>query len=318
MTDRTKRGVLGWLWQGATVAESRKRIDAKSERRKELEAFAATAAETGDRALRPVTPLRFGPGEAVSASLHSQSIRATLRALDSSAQGLRDNEGLRGRIEEAVSGAISFERLVELLVPPPGVDADEAWMQVTPNEAQALASAARALLDEARASERQLHDALLRRVVRTTSFAFVVAVVAIVVVVGGTRVLSGPNLAEGKPWRASSTYRGFSPADGMCDKRKTAIFFHTNREQDPWVEIDLGQPTSIHRVDIRNRRDCCRDRTFPLTIEVSTDGTQWTEVGTQTEPFSRWTLEFAPIPARYVRARARKRTFLHLEGFEVR
>ena len=66
------------------------------------------------------------------------------------------------------------------------------------------------------------------------------------------------------------------------------------------------------------RRDCCRDRAFPLAIEGSLDREKWQELGRQTEPFSKWTLELQPTEVRYVRAKALKRTVLHLEGFEVR
>ena len=56
----------------------------------------------------------------------------------------------------------------------------------------------------------------------------------------------------------------------------------------------------------------------PNAIEGSLDGEEWQELGRRKEPFSKWTLEFSPTSVRYVRVKALKRTFLHLESLEVR
>ena len=82
--------------------------------------------------------------------------------------------------------------------------------------------------------------------------------------------------------------------------------------------LELARAPELGLQRIQNRRDCCRDRAFPLVIEGSLDGEKWRELGRQTKPFSQWTLELQPTEVRYVRAKALKRTVLHLEGFEVR
>jgi hypothetical protein len=309
---------FGWFWQRDTIRESQKQVAAKSHRRTKLEQYAMTSAEAGDRALHPVTPLRSGSGEVVSALLHKESIRATLLALGSSVGGLAEDEALRAEVTRALPQSVSFERLCELVIERSNIDEVEGNLRVRSAEAEALAGAARALLEVARTPERRLQQAFARRFLRTSVTVLLLVLAVILGAEAGARVARGPNLAEGKPWRASSTYRGFSAEAGICDGNKTRIFFHTNREQEPWVELDLGEPTLIERVDVRNRRDCCRDRSFPLAIEGSLDGQDWQELGRQTEPFSKWTLEFGPTKARYVRAKALKRTFLHLESVEVR
>jgi hypothetical protein len=293
-------------------------VAAKSHRRTKLEQYAMTSAETGDRALHPVTPLRSGSGEVVSALLHKESIRATLLALGSSVGDLAEDEALRAKVTRALPQSVSFERLCELVTGPSNIDKVEGNLRVRSAEAVALAGAARALLEVARTPERRLQQAFARRFLRTSVTVLLLVLAVILGAEAGSRLVRGPNLAEGKPWRASSAYRGFSAEAGICDGNKTRIFFHTNREQEPWVELDLGEPTLIERVDVRNRRDCCRDRSFPLAIEGSLDGQDWQELGRQTEPFSKWTREFGPTKVRYVRVKALKRTFLHLESVEVR
>jgi hypothetical protein len=318
MSKSFTRRLLNWFWQQDALADNTRRLDAKSDRRKQLERRATLYAEVGDRALHPVTPLRSGTGELASAMLHRESIRETLSALDKGVSDMTEDAALRACVADGLPSAVSLERLCELVAEPvdlSSMDLDPARRSA---EAEALAGVARELLGFAQAPERAVRKAVSRRVWRTgLAIVFLLAAGF----VGAKAVvwsLRGPNLAEGKPWRASSAYGGFSPEAGVCDGRKTRIFFHTNREQHPWVEIDLVEPTLIRRVDVRNRRDCCQDRAFPLAIESSLDGTQWHELGRQTKPFSSWTLEFEPRMARFVRARALKRTFLHLESFEVR
>ena len=318
MSDNFIGRLFGWFWQGGTVRESQKQVAAKSHRRTKLERYAMTSTEAGDRILHPVTPLRSGSGEVVSALLHKESIRASLLALGSSVGRLAEDEALRALVTRALPQPVSFQRLCELVTEPSRTDEPEGNLRVRSSEAEALAGAARALLDVARTPERRLQRAFARRLMRT---GVAVALFALAVMFGAgaaARIARGPNLAEGEPWRASSAYKGFSAEAGMCDGDKTRIFFHTNREREPWVELDLSEPTLISRVDVRNRRDCCRDRSLPLAIEGSLDGQEWQELGLQTEPFSEWTLEFEPTKARYVRAKALKRTFLHLESFEIR
>jgi hypothetical protein len=318
MSDTFMRRFFEWFSQAETIRTSQERVAAKSDHRAKLEQHARIAAEAGDALLHPVAPLRSGSGKAVSSLLHKESISTTLLALGRAPNDLVEDDALRSEVTRALPASVSFERLSELVAAPPQIDAVETKIGIRSEEAEALAGAAHALLDVALAPEHQLQRALTRRLLRISVTALLLALATVVVVEAVISIAIGPNLASGKPWRASSAYAGFSPEAGMCDGRKTRIFFHTNREQDPWVELDLGEPTLIHRVDVRNRRDCCRDRSFPLMIEGSLDGQTWHELGRQTQPFTKWTLEFEPTRARYVRAKALKRTFLHLESFEVR
>ena len=291
---------------------------AKSTQRLELEQQSMVLAEAGDRVLRPVSPLRSGPGEAAAALLYKQSIAVTLMALGSSVDQLAGDEPLRKHVSEALPDSISFELLCQLLTAPSEAQSVEADLRITSPQATALANTAHALLDLARAPELGLRRAWVRRLKRVGVAATLLAIFLGVAISAGRRLALGPDLAAGKQWQVSSAYRGFSLEAGQADGKKTKIFFHTNRERSPWVEFDLGEPTLIRRVDIQNRRDCCRDRAFPLAIEGSLDRVTWQELGRRMEPFSEWMLEFQPTEVRYVRAKALKRTVLHFEGFEVR
>lgn len=130
--------------------------------------------------------------------------------------------------------------------------------------------------------------------------------------------LRGPDLAWAKRWRASSAFPGLE-ASGVTDMPHPGLpLVHTAKEDGPWFEIDLGAPTVVRRVDVRNRKDCCQERTVPLVLEVSDDGETWAELGRRSEVFfGTWKVTFAPRRVRYVRLRVPHLTFLHLDGVSV-
>ena len=136
------------------------------------------------------------------------------------------------------------------------------------------------------------------------------AAVALLLVAYGVRALVlGPNLVSGKPFRTSSDWV-LCPCDGL--------FFHTNRENNPWLEYDLGKPKVIHRIEIKNRPDCCEERAVPLIVETSNDRTTWTELVRRDEVFTTWTVEFPKRTARYVRFRVPRVTELHFNEVVLR
>jgi len=181
-----------------------------------------------------------------------------------------------------------------------------------------LASLGGKLLALHETPERELRRARRSFVVR---LALLGAMFLAALVVGATRLaplLLGPDLAAGKPWKTSSSLATCDPAHASCGGRVTVILFHTVEEDSPWFEIDLTAPKQVHRVEVRNRLDCCEDRAVPLVVEVSLDETTWTTVARREEVFARWTASFAPTQARYVRLRVPRKTFLHLEEVVVR
>jgi len=113
-------------------------------------------------------------------------------------------------------------------------------------------------------------------------------------------------IARGKPVRASSTYlepgndyRPENAVDGLADTRWSSEF------SDPqWLAIDLGAPTRISRVVLDWEAACARS----YAIQVSLDGSTWTDVYTTTAgKGGTEEIEFAPTTARWVRFYGAKR-----------
>ncbi|GBR49731.1 fucolectin tachylectin-4 pentraxin-1 [Acetobacter pomorum DSM 11825] len=100
--------------------------------------------------------------------------------------------------------------------------------------------------------------------------------------------------------------------------------FHTDFEDNPWWQVDLGQMCAVHEVVLYNRLDqkeCC----VQLNILVSEAGTYWQTVfakqdeaffgGADSEPLQ--VMLPTPVMARFVRVQAVGHTVLHLDQVEV-
>jgi hypothetical protein len=128
---------------------------------------------------------------------------------------------------------------------------------------------------------------------------------------GSRALVTRTDLAKGRPRVTSS--RSTEPATAT----NRALLFWTGEEQNPWVEVDLGKPTAVAAVYVRNRGDCCLDRAIPLIVELSDDHNAWREVVRREREFSEWEGRFSKQTARYVRLRIPRRSVLHLEDFSV-
>jgi hypothetical protein len=135
--------------------------------------------------------------------------------------------------------------------------------------------------------------------------------------VGIQRAIRGADLALDKRWHASSKAFDCHPKTNECGGAQTNIFFHTQEEDSPWVEYDLGAPQKLARVHVTNRDDCCGERATPLLVEVSDDDKTWRGVAKQTETFRDVDIKFTPVTARYLRLRVEKRTAMHLGGVSI-
>ena len=189
-------------------------------------------------------------------------------------------------------------------------------------EAESVRDALRARATELLALRELPERDLARAVGRTRrcvlALVLLAAILGTSIYAAATHEVLGPNLAEGRPLKTSSTLAVCDPVQATCGGVTTRILFHTQEEESPWVEIDLGDRKPIHRVDVFNRSDCCLDRATPLVAEISSDEVAWKEVARQYEPFVRWTAHFPVNQARYVRLRVARKSFLHLEGIEIR
>lgn len=131
-------------------------------------------------------------------------------------------------------------------------------------------------------------------------------------------VIRGPDYALGKPWKASSSMFKCKPESKSCGGATTGIFFHTNDQEKPWVEIDLGEPVTFSEVVVHNRSDCCQERASPLMLEAGNDAEHLVQIARREEPFDVWHARFKSQTSRYLRLTVPRRSILHLERIEVR
>jgi hypothetical protein len=177
----------------------------------------------------------------------------------------------------------------------------------------------RAALDEARAASggadeqrRRIERALIQRWSRLA----LLGGVALLLVIAARILALGPDLAAGRPFRVSSSWEGWAGcvAHDGCHR----LMLHTEIDESPWVEIDLGTARSVRRIEVLNRDDCCASRATPLVAELSADRATWTEVARSDRDFGNWKASFPPRVARFVRLRVPRRSVLHLQSVAVR
>jgi hypothetical protein len=210
-----------------------------------------------------------------------------------------------GRLRRAARDDVSLKALKQLLAdaaPPDPLDLPE-------HEADRARDFVQALLDEIDAPRRRVERTLVKRWSRLALCAGLL----VVAVLGVRRLAIGPNLLADRPFRLSSSWSGCAN-DPECP----GLLFHTEAEDNPWVEFDLGAAKRFHRLEVTNRTDCCSDRTVPLVAEISDDRATWTEVGRRDADFTTWVLTFPPKQARYLRLRIARNSTFHLKDVTLR
>jgi hypothetical protein len=308
------RRVFEWIFRRAALREARSRLRAPDDPRDAAARQARLLLEVARRTAEPAEALPPGGEPALLLALYRDAIYwalaarradrnpppADLRALwdasnpEVSAASPPDND------ESAALRRTLFD------------DYAPRALEVSDADAARARTFAEALVWEMDAPRRRVARVLVQRWLRVV----LAAAVVLALVIGARISMLGPNLAAGRPFRLSSTFSGW--AGCLANNGCSGLMFHTETENNPWVEIDLGAPRSVHRVEVVNRGDCCADRATPLVAEVSTDRTVWTAVARRDEPFGTWKASFPSRPARYVRLRAARHTVLHLQAIAVR
>lgn len=309
-----------WLTRSQALREAQERVHQRSADQQRALQRACLAEEGAERAINPVDPFRNGSGASLALSLYREALHWALLAQPeaSTAADLPASWAAADRslLERLVGGPVDaieqnlvrahFTRIADM---PEADQRSLAW------QARTLVGA---LIERAEGGEREVRRLRLQRLFN--ALLSIAALVGLLLIAGfGVQKLTaGPNLARDKPWRSSSAYRGFNATTHICDNNPTKILFHTNEEDKPWFEIDLGISQQIRVVEVTNRTDGFQERAVPLVIELSDDRQKWNEVARRDDTFNTWRAKFAPQGARYVRIRALRRTFLHLESVAVR
>ena len=113
-------------------------------------------------------------------------------------------------------------------------------------------------------------------------------------------------------------------AAGGCDGVKDGgPGFHTERQAQPWWQVDLGSPQPLARVVIWNRTECA-ERAAYLQLSLSDDGRGWTTVYRHNGRTFHGVSDHKPLtvqltnqPARFVRIQLPGTDYLHLDEVEV-
>jgi hypothetical protein len=171
------------------------------------------------------------------------------------------------------------------------------------------------LLERLDASQRVVDGLWLERLLRCGFLALLLSSAALVAVALDR---FGPDIARGKTWRASSDWNigGCKSPQQQCED-SPYYFFHTRVEANPWVELDLGVPSTFTKVRVENREDCCYERAVPLTLEVSDDRKRWNRLAVRKQPFTSWTADVPPTRTRFVRLRVEGQGPLHLDRVRI-
>jgi len=132
------------------------------------------------------------------------------------------------------------------------------------------------------------------------------------------------NLALGRPARQSSTYIGtgvdqsaWHAVDGLTSGRDPHDLIHTNYEDNPWWQVDLGGRASIVKLRLYNRRNPELRTNLQMVVEVSDDGSAWQTV--YRHDARTWNVLEVPVGriARLVRVALTNHDALQLYEIEV-
>jgi hypothetical protein len=315
-----------WFWRGRAIAELR-RQELGPPRVAELLRRGWLSLEVATRTLEPSERFTAGAPTAVAWELARQAVYWGLRAERLIESGNDDAsvplpalaESAHPRLVAAAGGTSELAALQPALSGHTFVEESELAPEEQGRSAHALWRFARALLMDLEQPRVRLDRLWFQRLWRCGGL-----VLLVLLVVFGAILLKGViqrdrDVAHGKAWRAStilSAFPGCSSPQQECAE-SPFYFFHTQDEDKPWLEIDLGSKQRIVGAIIENREDCCTDRAVPLVISVSNDRRTWQEVVRRTEIFGTWSPTFAPVAGRYVRIQVQKRTSLHLKRASI-
>jgi hypothetical protein len=103
--------------------------------------------------------------------------------------------------------------------------------------------------------------------------------------------------------------------------QNNGLAFHTQREDSPYITIDLGATKRMAGLEIVNRRDdlalLARAKTLTVWTGAEANG-PWREVWRADGPEKEWTIKLAtPVTARFVKIGLREKNPLHLFSVKI-
>lgn len=316
------RRFVRWLLLRERIEKARLQVQALGTERTALMDWSQNGVQVAGYVFESRAPLAGGQGIACALVLYRQAADHALRAIgettapdDPSARLQRERQRL---ITQAGLAPAVLDQLNQgLLSPHP-----DQLLSLTRAEQEARVKAVRpaveALVKHARAPVDALQRLVTLAALRLGLALALVVAIALAGTLGMRVALRGPDLARNKPWQASSSYAGFRYDTHSCDGVDTDVFFHTALQDSPWIEYDLGQVMTVRRIEVTNRSDGFRDRAIPLAVELSTDHQTWKEVARRRRVFRTWNRPIEPQPARWVRLRVDRKSYLHLEKVVIR
>ena len=170
---------------------------------------------------------------------------------------------------------------------------------------------------------RQVELRTVRRIwaVRVLRLSAVAALLVTLLVVSLVFALAPTNVAAGKPAHSSSRWPGSPDPRGLTDGvRGHGFGAHTQIEQDPWLEVDLGAPHAVRQVVVYHRSDGFERESLPLTLQLSEDHASWRDMGTRTALFTSaepWVAACNGARGRYVRLTLHGKGYIALSEIEV-
>jgi hypothetical protein len=312
MSGRVAR-MSRWLLRTDEMRMWRDALPDRDERRLRALRQAELLLEVARRVAEPVERLPAGSPDALRIGLYRDAVYWLL------VSARQEEDAPAAPDLETMLASFSHDRLLKIAgseanlaeVQRALIDASRSHtsLETTRAEATRIGLFAEALLQDLDQPRVQL-DKL--RIQRSAKIAGLFGVVALLVY-GVLALARGPNLIADKPFRVSSSWAGCA-TDAEC----TALLFHTDPEFNPWIEFDMGKPTKFHRIEVKNRIDCCSERAVPLVIEISDDRARWTEIARQDSDFSNWTVKLAPKTARYLKFHVPRNVAFHLKSVAVR
>ncbi len=133
------------------------------------------------------------------------------------------------------------------------------------------------------------------------------------------------NLALHKACKQSSTYFGTGVdqgancgVDGRIEPDQDPRYmFHTNIENNPWWQVDLGKSFILNKIRLHNRINSAERAKF-IQVFISQDGNNWKKVYSHNgSVWNKLDIDVSNEEARFVRLQLADRNYLHLFEVEV-